>query len=331
MSEKQTFISGSRFNPSPITHHNGKPKLAVYWTGSCGGCDVSFLEVGEAIVEILSQVEIVFWPALADAKRSDLEALPRGAIDAALINGTIRTEENLEMARILREKAKAVVAYGACAHLGGIPALANLSGREEVLATAFGKDWRPGPPSGGPPEDALPELLPEALPLSEVVKVDYVVPGCPPPAPLIARFFAAFLSGEMPEPGHVFAGLKAVCEECPREREERRIERVVRPHEILPDPERCLLDQGIICLGPVTRGGCEAACPKAGMPCTGCLGPTPKAGDSGLAMISALASLVRAGEEGEGAFAEEDGILDQVLDLLGTLYKYGIPPAWRRR
>ncbi len=139
-----------------------KPKIAVYWTGSCGGCDVSFLEVGEAIVDILSQVEIAFWPALADAKRADLEAMPRGYIDAALINGTIRTEENVEMVRLLREKSKLVVAYGACAHLGGVPSLANLASREEVLQEALGQGWRPGPPPGAPREDAPPELLPQA-------------------------------------------------------------------------------------------------------------------------------------------------------------------------
>ncbi|MBC7099277.1 oxidoreductase [Candidatus Bipolaricaulota bacterium] len=302
-----------------------KPKLAVYWTGSCGGCDVSFLEVGEAIVEVLSQVEIAFWPALADSKKADLEAMPKGYIDAALINGAIRTQENLEMVRLLREKSKLIVAYGACAHLGGIPSLANLYRREELLKAAFGDGWRPGPPPGAPQEDAPPELLPKALPLAQAVPVDYTVPGCPPPAGLIGEFFSAFLSGEMPPPGHVFAKVKALCEECPRTREERVLKKIVRPHEIVPDPEACLLDQGIICLGPVTRGGCSAACPSAGMPCTGCLGPTPKAGDMGLSMISALASLVRAGEEGEAAIPKEDEILNRLVDPIGTLYKYGVP------
>jgi len=302
-----------------------KPKIAVYWTGSCGGCDVSFLELGEAIVDILSQVEIAFWPALTDIKRAGLERMPQGYIDAALINGVIRTEENVELVRLLREKSKLVVAYGACAHLGGVPSLANLSSREELIREVLGEGWRPGPPELGEGGDAPPELLPRALPLSQVIQVDYTVPGCPPPAGLIGGFFNVLLSGELPEPGHVFAEVKALCEECPRTREERVLTRIVRPHEVLPDPEVCLLDQGIICLGPVTRGGCGAACPQAGMPCTGCLGPTPKAGDPGLAMISALASLVRAGEEGEAAIPKEDEILDALVDPIGTLYKYGVP------
>ncbi len=294
-------------------------KLAVYWTGSCGGCDVSFLELGMGLLDVLSRVEIVFWPALVDAKRRDLEKLPARAIDLTLVNGVIRTAENKEMVEILREKSKLLGAYGACAHLGGIPALADqVSGVTEIV---FGPGFRPEAPLGEAPEDAPPELLPAALSLDEVVPVDFVVPGCPPPAGLIARFFeAAFAEAILP--GQVFAEEKALCEECPRKREDRRLSRIVRPHEVQPDPEKCLLDQGIICLGPVTRAGCDAACPNAGMPCTGCLGPTPKAGDPALAMLSALASLVRAGEEGESAFPEEDKILDGLVDPIGTLYKY---------
>lgn len=294
-------------------------KLAVYWTGGCGGCDVSFLELGPGLLDVLSHVEIVFWPALVDAKRRDLERLPPRSIDFALVNGVIRTAENKEMVEILREKSRFLGAYGACAHLGGIPALANAA--DGVTEVVFGPGFRPSPPPGGAEEDAPPDLLPEALPVEEVVPVDFVIPGCPPPAPLIAKFFEAALAGGI-VPGQVFAEEKALCEECPRKREERRITKVARPHEVLADPEKCLLDQGIVCLGPVTRGGCEAACPKAGMPCTGCLGPTPKAGDPALAMLSALASLVRAGEEGESAFPEENKILDGLVDPIGTLYKY---------
>lgn len=294
-------------------------KLAVYWTGSCGGCDVSFLELGPSLLDVLSQLEIVFWPALVDTKREDLLKLPPRSIDFVLVNGVIRTAENKEMVEILREKGKLLGAYGACAHLGGIPALANQT--LDVREIVFGPGFRPTPPPGGALEDAPPDLLPEALPLEEVVPVDFVVPGCPPPAALIARFFEAALAG-MVSPGEVFAAEKALCEECPLSREERRISRIVRPHEVQPEPGKCLLDQGMVCLGPVTRAGCGAACPKAGMPCTGCLGPTSKAGDPAMAMLSALASLVRAGEEGEEAFPAEDRILDQLVDPIGTLYKY---------
>lgn len=302
-----------------------KPKIAVYWTGSCGGCDVSFLELGPALLDVLSQIEIAFWPALVDTKRADVEALPPRSIAATLVNGTLRTEENVEMVRLLREKSQLVVAFGACAHLGGVPGLANLSSRAEILHRLSGNGFRPAPPPGGDAADAPPELLPQAKALADEVRVDYVVPGCPPMPKLIGLLFDALLSGELPPPGHVFAHDKALCEECPRTREDRVLTKVVRPHEMIPDPEVCLLDQGMICMGPVTRGGCGAACPKAGMPCTGCLGPAPNAGDPGLAMVSALGSLVRAGEEGEAAFAAEDQILDGLVDPLGTFYKYALP------
>lgn len=303
----------------------GKPKIAVYWTGGCGGCDVSFLELGAPLLDVLAKVEIAFWPALVDAKRADVEAFAPRSLAATLINGTLRTEENVEMVHLLREKSQLVVAFGACAHLGGVPGLANLVSREETLRRVYGDGFAIAPPPGGEAEDAPPKLLPQAQPLSAEVTVDYVVPGCPPPPALIGLLFDALLSSELPPAGHVFAHDKALCEECPRTREDRVLTKIVRPHELVPDPEACLLDQGVICLGPVTRGGCGAACPKAGMPCTGCLGPTPHAGNPGLAMISALASLVRAGEEGEASFAAEDAVLDSLVDPLGTLYKYSLP------
>ncbi len=308
-----------------------KPKIAMYWTGGCGGCDVSPLEVGEAIVDVLSQVEIAFWPALMDAKRADVEALPAGGIDVALINGALRTEDNVEMVRLLREKSKLVVAYGACAHLGGIIGLGNLHSAQSLVSTALGPGWHAGSPSFSANGDAPPPLTAGVVPLADVIAVDYVVPGCPPPAQLIGLFFQTLLGGEMPSPGHVFAEEKALCDQCPREKEDRRLEKFVRPHEMEPDPDRCLLDQGIVCMGPVTRGGCEAACPALGMPCTGCVGPTRKAGDLAGGMISALASLVRAGDEGEDAFAREDEVLAGLVDPVGTLYKYALATTWKRR
>lgn len=302
-----------------------KPKIAVYWTGSCGGCDVSFLELGAALLDVLAKVEIAFWPALMDAKRADVEAFAARSIAATLINGTLRTEENVEMVRLLREKSQLVVAFGACAYQGGVPGLANLASREEILRRVTGNGFHPAPPPGGEAEDAPSNLLPQAKSLAEAVTVDYVVPGCPPPPALIGLLLDALLTGELPPPGHVFAHDKALCEECPRTREDQKLAKVVRPHELVPDPKQCLLDQGMICMGPVTRGGCGAACPKGGMPCTGCLGPTPNAGDPGLAMISALGSLVRVGDEGEASFAAEDRVLDSIVDPLGTFYKYSLP------
>ncbi|MCX7750842.1 MAG: oxidoreductase [Candidatus Bipolaricaulota bacterium] len=308
-----------------------KPKLAVYWTGGCGGCDVSFLELGPSLLDVLSRVEIVFWPALVDTKRADLESLPPRSIAVTLVNGTLRTEENVEMVHLLREKSELLVAFGACAHLGGVPGLANLASREEILRQVTGDGFQPAPPPGGDAADAPPELLPQARPLSAEVAVDYVVPGCPPMPSLIGPFFDALLSGDLPAPGHVFAQDQALCKECPRTREDRKLTRVVRPHEIVPEPTQCLLDQGMVCLGPVTRGGCGAACPKAAMPCTGCVGPTPEAGDPALAMIAALGSLVRAGDEGPAAFEAEDKILNALVDPLGTFYKYSLPAYVRAR
>jgi len=134
----------------------GKPKIAVYWTGGCGGCDVSFLELGAPLLDVLAKVEIAFWPALVDAKRADVEAFAPRSLAATLINGTLRTEENVEMVHLLREKSQLVVAFGACAHLGGVPGLANLVSREETLRRVYGDGFAIAPPPGGEAEDAPP-------------------------------------------------------------------------------------------------------------------------------------------------------------------------------
>ena len=91
--------------------------------------------------------------------------------------------------------------------------------------------------------------------------------------------------------------------------------------------DKCLLEQGIICLGPATRGSCEARCLDANMPCTGCGGPTPNALDQGAKMISALASVL--GIEGEENMKDEEvqKLIDQIVDPIGTFYKYGLPNA----
>jgi len=301
-----------------------RPKIGVYWAASCGGCDCSLLEVNEQILDVAAAADIVLWPCAIDTKYDDLRAMRDGEMDLVLFNGAIRTSENREMAQLLRRKTRLLAAYGSCAHTGGVIGLANLSDREELFGTVYGEPDRW--PSTETEDEGrsleLPRFLERLTPLSETVKVDYIVPGCPPPREIVSRLFSALLYGELPPPGAVFASDKNLCEECPREREHTRITRIVRVHEAEPDPERCLLDQGYVCMGPATRGGCGAVCPAANMPCTGCAGPTSAIEDQGAAMLNTLASLVGTGEEGEDQLAAEDEILAQVADLMGTFYRF---------
>ncbi|MFQ6076243.1 MAG: oxidoreductase, partial [Candidatus Bathyarchaeia archaeon] len=110
----------------------------------------------------------------------------------------------------------------------------------------------------------------------------------------------------------------------------KRITEIKRVYEVEPDPEKCLLEQGIICMGPATRGGCEAQCPSVNMPCTGCGGPLPNVLEQGAAMMSALSSILGVDDEG-GEEYDVEKLIGQIKDPLGTFYKYSLPHSILRR
>ena len=106
---------------------SGKPKFAMYWAASCGGCEISTLNIGVKILDVDANFEVVFWPVAADFKYADVRAYPDGYIDLCLFNGAIRNSENEEIAKLLRQKSKVLVAFGSCAATGGIPGMANFT------------------------------------------------------------------------------------------------------------------------------------------------------------------------------------------------------------
>ncbi len=114
-----------------------RPKVGFYWCASCGGCEESVVDLAETILDVVAKVDIVFWPVAMDFKREDVEALPDGSIAATMINGAIRSTEQEEMAYLLRRKSRYLIAYGACAVSGGIPALANQFSKEEMLKYVY--------------------------------------------------------------------------------------------------------------------------------------------------------------------------------------------------
>ena len=301
-----------------------KLKIGIYWAAACGGCDCSLLEVNEQILDVAAGADILLWPCATDTKYDDLRGYSDRELDIVLFNGAIRTEENRDMAQLIRAKTKRLVAYGACAHTGGVIGLANLSTRAEIFTTVFGaeKEWPQALSNQAGHQLHLPTFLDHLTPLSDVVDVDYVIPGCPPPRKIVSEFFSALLAGDLPEPGAVFAAEKNLCDECEREREHTQITHILRVHEASPDPEKCLLDQGFLCMGPATRGGCGAVCPNANMPCTGCAGAPADVSDQGTAMLNTLASLVGTGAEGEDQIEGENAILEQIDDVIGTFYRY---------
>jgi len=302
-----------------------KKKLAMYWGAGCGGCDVSLLGIHEKLLDVLESVELVFWPCAMDIKYEDVKKMKDKSIDIVLFNGGIRTEENEEMAKLLRKKAKILVAYGSCASEGCVIGLANLSKREEIFDTVYLKNETTTNEEGIIPKQKtkvngeeleLPEFLPYLKTLDQVVPVDCVIPGCPPPANVVETALVALVKGEFPKE---FGLEKAVCDECPREKPEKiHIEKFFRVHEFIADPKKCFLEQGIICMGPATRGGCGAECPIGNFPCTGCMGPPPKVEDQGASMISAISSLL----DEEMSEEEEQEMLKKIDDVVGTFYKY---------
>ena len=103
-----------------------KPKLALYWAASCGGCEIAVLAIDDKILKVAEAFDIVLWPVAIDAKVRDIEKMDDKSIDVCLFNGGIRNSEQEYMAQLLRRKSKILVAFGSCAHEGCIPGLANL-------------------------------------------------------------------------------------------------------------------------------------------------------------------------------------------------------------
>lgn len=312
-----------------------KLKLGLYWAATCGGCDVAVLDTNEKVLDIAALADIVFWPIALDFKKHHVEAMKDKEIDITLWNGAVRSSEHEEMAHLLRAKSKAMVAFGACACFGGIPALGNFTNKSEI----FERVYITAPSSDNPnkvfPQTktkvaegdlTLPEMWDTVLALGQVVDVQYYIPGCPPTVPIILKVVEAIAGNALPPPGAVIAGEKTLCDECPRKKEEKKIARIYRSHELIPVPEKCLLEQGLVCMGPATRGGCGALCINANMPCRGCFGPPPGVYDQGAKMLSALASIYEASDEKEIA-----RMVDEMVDPAGTFYRFGMSTSMLKR
>jgi len=291
------------------------------------------LNIGEKILDVDANFEVVFWPVAMDAKYKDVEAMPDQSILLTLFNGAIRNDENAHIAKLLRQKSKILVAFGSCANEGCMPALANLSSVQEIIDTAFSTITTDNPqnlrpqPSFTVPEGELhiPTLYPIVRTLDQIVDVDYYMPGCPPESHQVAAVIDLVIKvlhgeAELPPPGSVIgAGNSTVCDECARKRDVKMIKEFKRIQHVAIDPEICILEQGVLCSGPATRSGCKALCPAAGSPCIGCYGPAEGVVDFGARLMSAVASVIDSNDP-----AEIERILDGIPDPAGMFYRFNL-------
>jgi len=326
-----------------------KIRIAQYWGAGCGGCDVALLDIDEKILGVAEIADIAFWPIAVDTKLKDVEAMPDGYITATLYNGAVRNSENEYVAKLLRKKSAIIVSFGSCACYGGVPGLANLTTAKEVLEYVYTKtpssDQRNSKDPVFPQHEThtkygdleLPVLYDTVKTLDQVIDVDYYMPGCPPTTNLINQFLGIvenYVKNGVPLPpkGAMIASNKTLCDECTRKKTVKQVDAIHGAFEVDIDSQKCMLEQGVICLGPATRAGCGAKCLEGNQPCRGCMGPTDHVQDQGGSMLSALASIYKV-QDKESQMSEEDilKIMTQVKDPMGTFYCYTMPKSIIKR
>ena len=323
-----------------------KPRISMYWASSCGGCEIALVNLHEKILEVDRHFDLVFCPCLLDTKYSDVEAMDDGAIAITFFNGAIRTGENEEMAHLLRRKSQLLIAYGACSSAGSIPALSNLSTRAEHIRTNYLDSPSLDNPAAVVPQTVtrmpegnleLPAFFDTVKTLSQVVEVDYFLPGCPPESHQIWNVVEAVIQGKPlpPRSSVLGAGNSTVCDECQKQKSSKSIAAFHRTWQIIPDPQQCLLEQGLVCMGVATRDGCGALCPQVNMPCSGCYGAPEGVADAGAKMLAALGSVLDlGGNQGlseEQVAARADAILAGIPDPAGTFYQYTLGGSLLKR
>lgn len=273
----------------------------------CFGCHMALLDMHEDLLPLLEAIDIVKSPL------NDVKAVPDAEL--AIIDGAVCNTHNEATAKAFRNKSQKVLALGTCAAFGGINGLRNLFGLDEVLSRSYTEN-ETTPDGKVPASSDIPEILKHVRSLHQVIDVDYVVPGCPPTPKMIKAALASILNNEEPQ-----LLKKNLCHECNRIHKEMYIPKrefvtdtvssIMELEEI--DQQKCFLEQGLLCMGPATREGCEARCVRGNTPCRGCMGPTPDALEQGAKMINAIASILPA------------GALMFMEDVVGIGYRYSLP------
>jgi F420-non-reducing hydrogenase small subunit len=225
-------------------------KVAFMQGSDCWGCHQSLLNAHLGLLPILPALDIVYWPAVVDFKHESLKARPDGDILVGFVEGSLRTNEDVENVKLMRAKCTLIIAFGSCACYGSVHGLANLWDINDVVKRKFEQAESITNESPHEPKEHMPGFASKVIPTDEVISVDAYISGCPPkPEAIISA--VAFLLGQKPQP----MADSAFCNDC------------------VLNNENCLLEKGTLCFGPITSTGCELKCTTDGKPCVGCLGP----------------------------------------------------------
>lgn len=171
-----------------------KWRVATVSLAGCFGCHMSFLDIDERLFELIERVEFDRSPL------TDLKTV--GQCDIGLVEGGLCNAENVQVLREFRAHCKTLVAVGACAITGGLPAQRNHLRLDAVLSAVYHQ--RPGLAAGAtvPDDPELPLPLNRVHPIHEVVHIDYSLPGCPPSADAFWTFLTDLMAGRTPQLGH---------------------------------------------------------------------------------------------------------------------------------
>jgi sulfhydrogenase subunit delta len=215
-----------------------KPKMAVWKFASCDGCQLSLLDCEDELLLVADKVEISYFLEASSA-------VTKGPYDLSLVEGSITTEHDVQRIQKVRQESNLLVVIGACATAGGIQALRNFKDVKEFMSAVYAR-----------PEYI--ETLSKSTPISEHVKVDFELRGCPINKSQLLEVVNSYLNERKPN-----IPAFSVCEECK-----------------LRGTVCVMVGRGVPCLGPVTQAGCGAICPSYARGCYACFGPkeTPNTG-----------------------------------------------------
>ena len=210
---------------------NDKPKLAVWKFSSCDGCQLSILDCENELLSVAEEVDVSYFLEASSA-------VTKGPYDVSLVEGSVSTPHDLKRIQKVRRESKVVVTIGACATAGGIQALRNFKDVKDFISLVYAK-----------PEYI--ESLDHSTPISEHIRVDFELRGCPINKLQLVELIAATLNARKPN-----IPTYSVCMECK-----------IRGNTCI------MVSKGIPCLGPVTQVGCGAICPSYSRGCYACFGP----------------------------------------------------------